>query len=155
MRCTADSEAFGFKCWACEQVGTGGKESYKWKAKNRLYVNVGVLTNEDDNTWENKILDTSFFEKHIGGIMVEYALEQGTLLSHVYRMKRKGSEFNNTSYTLIPVEMVSEAPKELKDIPLVPLSDVGPREIAYEDQEEHMTRSDDKETASAGAKGWG
>ncbi len=112
LGCTAESEEFGNQCWACEQIA----ENKKWYSKQRFYINLGVLNEE--GVWEAKMFEQGFGDSHIGQTLVEFGTEYGSIVNRPYKIKRSGSEMNNTSYSLTPLAEADE-PKELAELELL------------------------------------
>lgn len=148
MVCTSDDGG----CWACEQVAVAA-EGNKWRPQNHLLANVGVL--DDNGKWTNAILDQGFSKSHIGDDIVDYALTHDSIVNAVFKLKREGSGLA-TNYSLITMDMhLGPEPEELASVPREDLSAAKYKTIAYADQEEWMTTSDDNSVASAAtAKKW-
>jgi len=102
--CTAESEKFGYKCWACDQVG----KDTKWRGKQHLLINIAVFDAEE-KVWIPKVLDQKFTSAHVAQGIVDMAVEFGSLLTHDYRISRVG-EKTKTQYNLLPVGEKNEDP---------------------------------------------
>lgn len=87
--CTMEEEG---KCYGCERVVTNPK----WKRRSRLFISAFV---KEDNAC--KIIGTGFSAKGVGGALIEYAEDFGTVCDRWYKLKRTG-EGLKTSYSLYP-----------------------------------------------------
>lgn len=128
---TAQLEKFGFRCWGSEQ----SVKDKAWRPKPHLIINVAVET--EPGSWESRIIDTTFNQRHIGAILIEYAKEFGTITDRYYKYSRQGSGASDTNYSLIPLD-VSEMPQNLKDLPMHDLDNVY-MTLPYEKQERFFT----------------
>jgi hypothetical protein len=98
---TAGIEKFGYRCWASERSGSDSR----WRPKPHLLINVAVET--EPGLWEPRILDTTFNQRHIGLILMEYAKEFGSITDRYYKYSRTGSGAQDTNYNLIPLEIAA------------------------------------------------
>lgn len=128
---TAQLEKFNFRCWASEQI----YKDKAWKAKPHLIINVAVET--EPGTWEPRIIDTTFNQRHIGSILIEYAKEFGSITDREYKYSRQGSGASDTNYSLIPLS-VSEMPEDIKKLEMFEL-DKTYLTLPYEKQERFYT----------------
>jgi len=90
--CTLNEEG---KCVGCESV----VKHPKWKKRSRLYINAYVV--EDGQV---QIIPTGFSSKGIGGTLIEYADDFGTICDRNYKLKRTG-EGLKTQYHIYPREV--------------------------------------------------
>lgn len=90
--CTSLDEG---KCVGCERVVINNR----WKKRSRLYINAYVV--EEEST---QIIATGFSSKGIGGALIEYADDFGSISDRNYKLKRAG-EGLKTSYTIYPREV--------------------------------------------------
>lgn len=90
--CTMEEEG---RCVGCERVVVNPR----WKRRSRLFVNAYVV--EDDAV---QVVATGFSAKGIGGTLIEYAEDFGTICDRNYKLKRVGERLS-TSYTLTPREV--------------------------------------------------
>lgn len=127
---TASLSEYNYRCWATEQVSMDSR----WRPRPHLLVNVAV---EMDGTWEPRILDTTFNQRHIALIMMEYAKEFGTIIDRYYKYSRTGSGSSDTNYTLIPLGQ-SEMPPEILSLPMHDLEKTY-MTIPYEKQKSYLT----------------
>lgn len=127
---TATLSAYNYRCWATEQVSMDSR----WRPRPHLLVNVSV---EMDGVWEPRILDTTFNQRHIALIMMEYAKEFGTVTDRYYKYSRTGSGSSDTNYTLIPLGQ-SEMPAEILSSPMHDLEKTY-MTIPYEKQKTYLT----------------
>lgn len=122
-------------CYGCEQYSKGTKETGRWKPKGRLYVNVLVKAADGDQI---KVLQQSLFAKHVALTLMEFAAEYGSITDRDYKIKRTGTEMNNTSYSLTPLEK-SDSPTiegELHDLSTVV------RHVPYDEQHDFYEATD-------------
>jgi len=128
---TAQLEKFNFKCWATEQA----VRDKAWRPKPHLIINVAVET--EPGLWEPRIIDTTFNQRHIGAILIEYAKEFGTITDRYYKYSRQGSGASDTNYSLIPLD-VSEMPKSIAELPMHDLENTY-LTLSYDKQEKYFT----------------
>lgn len=136
-------------CWPAEQrsmgIKRGGKE---WKPSRRLYINV-LIESEGQHEGEVMILSQGIGDKSITPALIDYASEAGSIRANPFKIKRYGSGFSDTSYTLTPLPPYKEIPDatqyELADLDKVV------RHVPYEQQEEFFTGDD--ETAAEESPG--
>jgi hypothetical protein len=142
--CTIDEESGG-ECFGCEQrrlaYQNGDKElGGKWNSKSRLYINVLV-----DKAGEDPyvaILSQGRSAKSITDTVLDYATETGTITNRWWKITRKGSGLNDTSYTIMAFDPKDDVAVE--DYELFDLDNVV-RDVAYEDQEKHYGYADREE----------
>jgi hypothetical protein len=127
---TAQSAEHGYRCWASEQIGQDGR----WKPKPHLLINIAV---EIDGTWEPRILDTTFNQRHIGLILMEYAKEFGSIVNQNFKYSRTGSGAQDTNYSLIPLGE-SEADASIADLQMHQLDNVY-MTLGYDKQKQFLT----------------
>lgn len=127
---TSGLEEFNYRCWASEQIATDSR----WKPRPHLLINVAV---EMDGVWEPRILDTTFNQRHIGLILMEYAKEFGTITDRYYKYSRTGSGSSDTNYTLIPLNQ-AEMPNEISSLPMHDL-DKTYMTLPYDKQQSYLT----------------
>jgi hypothetical protein len=128
---TAGLEKFGFRCWGSEQT----HKDKAWKPKTHLVINVAVEV--EPGVWEPRIIDTTFNQRHIGAILIEYAKEFGSITDREYKYSRQGSGASDTNYSLIPLS-VSEMPKDIAELPMHDLDNVY-LTLSYDKQERFFT----------------
>lgn len=123
--CSADEG----ECWACDRHN----ENYKagWRQKARLYVNVLVMREGQDA--EVAVLSQGNGPKSITPWLLDYAGEQGSITSQVFKIKRTGGGQTDTSYTLTPGKFDSEK-YDVTQHELFDLDNVV-KEVPYEEQE--------------------
>jgi len=127
---TAQSSEHGYRCWASEQIGQDGR----WKPKPHLLINIAV---EIDGVWEPRILDTTFNQRHIGLILMEYAKEFGSIVNQNFKYSRTGSGAQDTNYSLIPLGE-SEADASIADLQMHQLDNVY-MTLGYDKQKQFLT----------------
>ena len=128
---TSGLEKYNYRCWASEQIS----KDTRWRPKPHLIINVAVET--EPGTWEPRIIDTTFNQRHIGLILIEYAKEFGTITDRYYKYSRTGSGAQDTNYTLIPLDQ-SPMPDNIKSLPMHDLNNVY-MTLPYEKQEAFFT----------------
>lgn len=146
--CTLEDEG---QCWACEQHRKDYKA--KWGQKSRLYINALVLGADDD---EHKvvILSQGLSDSQISPALFEQAGEFKTITDRVFKIKRSGAGFNDTSYILTAL-----TPHDL-DVEKYEVYDLDKiiRKVPYDQQAAHYldggtgaaTDSAEREPVSAG-----
>lgn len=128
---TSQMEKYNYRCWGSEQI----TRDSRWKPKNHLLINVAVEV--EPGTWEPRIIDTTFNQRHIGLILVEYAKEFGTITDRYYKYSRTGSGASDTNYTLIPLDQ-SPMPDSIKSLQMHDLTGVY-MTMPYANQEKYLT----------------
>lgn len=108
---TASLEKFNYRCWGTEQSA----QDKAWRPKPHLVINIAVET--EPGTWEPRVLDTTFNQRHIGLLLIEYAKEFGTITDRYYKYSRTGTGASDTNYSLIPLEK-AEMPENIKSLPM-------------------------------------
>lgn len=108
---TASLEKFNYRCWGSEQ----SMHDKAWRPKPHLLINIAVET--EPGTWEPRVLDTTFNQRHIGMLLIEYAKEFGTITDRYYKYSRTGTSASDTNYSLIPLD-VADMPKHIEELPL-------------------------------------
>lgn len=138
--CTAEEEG---KCYGCEQYKLNPKDNGQWKGKARLYANV-----LHDGTV--KILSQGTSAKSITPGLVMAANDNKSVTNISFKIKRQGSDFNNTSYNLMPVigSKGVDASKFLDQ--MYDLRTVCTRQIPYDEQETFYNDGPVEATADAG-----
>jgi hypothetical protein len=128
---TAQLEKFGFRCWGSEQI----HKDKAWRPKPHLIINVAVEV--EPGTWEPRIIDTTFNQRHIGAILIEYAKEFGSITDRYYKYSRQGSGASDTNYSLIPLD-VSDMPESISKLDTFDLESTY-LTLPYEKQEKFFT----------------
>ena len=141
--CTAESEEHGFQCWACEQFMENPKDNGKWRPQQRFFINVAVQ--KEDGTWEAAVFEQGFGKSHIGNDLVENAIEFGSIVDRTYKLSRKGSGFNDTEYSLLPLAE-SDEPEEVKALELYNFDGLA-KTYPYNEQQEHFFPTEEKDPA--------
>ena len=100
-------------------------------------INIAV---EIDGAWEARILDTTFNQRHIGLMLMEYAKEFGTIVNQNFKYSRTGSGAQDTNYSLIPLGE-SEAEASIADLPYHQLDTVY-MTLGYDKQKQFLTTGD-------------
>jgi hypothetical protein len=130
-KCVSTLETEG-KCYGTEMHNAlRGTEGYNggWKPKVRLYANVLVYP-EDGTDPYVAILSQGVSGKSITPTLLEYA-EDG-ITNKVFKIKRTGDGFNNTSYSLILLS-TDTVPFDT-EVELYDLRTVATREVPYAEQ---------------------
>ena len=128
---TSSIEKFNYRCWATEQA----LKDNKWSPRLHMLINIAVET--EPGVWEPRILDTTFNQRHVGLVLIEYAREFGTITDRYYKYSRTGSGASDTNYSLIPLD-TSETPKSINDLPMHDLTSVY-MTLPYEKQQIYLT----------------
>ena len=123
--CTADELG---KCFGCElAVKTKG-----WKKRARLYINASLRGTGGEPS-KVVIINQGLSNRSIGGPLIEYFGDLGTICDRDYKIKRNG-EGLKTTYALMPLEP-SKLSKEDKEAQTVDLSNFV-KKLSYEEQVE-------------------
>jgi hypothetical protein len=130
---TASMAEHSYRCWATEQVPQDGR----WKPKPHLLINIAV---EIDGRWEPRILDTTFNQRHVGMMLMEYAKEFGTITNQTFKYSRTGSGAQDTNYSLIPLGP-SDADDSIASLTMHQLDNVY-MVLGYEKQKQFLTTGD-------------
>lgn len=163
-RCSAESQG---ACYGCERVQDYSIEwdSRKaWKQKEKFAINLIAgepreVTVTENGQEKKKFYTTDLPDDHKGGSL--YLLEQstfngiydalaayflnekaskGTILNKTFQISRKGSGFNDTSYSIIPVEDLNDDATPISEFELIDVeNDVIP-EVDYAQQDAHYHR---------------
>jgi len=128
---TAGLSKFNYRCWGTEQ----SVHDKAWRSKPHLVINIAVET--EPGTWEPRVLDTTFNQRHVGLILIEYAKEFGTITDRFYKISRTGSGASDTNYSLIPLES-TDMPDNIKELPMHDLNTLY-MTLPYEKQEKLYT----------------
>jgi len=128
---TAGIEKFNYRCWGTEQA----VHDKAWRPKPHLLINIAVET--EPGTWEPRVLDTTFNQRHIGLILIEYAKEFGSITDRYFKISRTGSGASDTNYSLIPLEQTA-MPDNIKNLPLHDLETMY-LTLPYDKQERFFT----------------
>lgn len=127
---TLDEEG---RCFGVEMhqrlLGTDGYNG-GWRPKNRFYINA-LVEEKDGNKVE--ILSQGLGAKQITPSLVEAAAEFGSITNRWWKITRTGKDFNNTSYTLLPLSEDKE-PFDYSGIELYDLNKVAVRHVPYAEQ---------------------
>lgn len=128
---TAGLSKFNYRCWATEQ----SVHDKAWRSKPHLVINIAVEV--EPGVWEPRVLDTTFNQRHVGLILIEYAKEFGTITDRYFKIARTGSGPSDTNYTLIPLES-TEMPEDIKSLSMHDLDSLY-MTLPYEKQEKFFT----------------
>jgi predicted Fe-S protein YdhL (DUF1289 family) len=158
--CTIDSQG---ACYGCERVGDYAVEwedRKNWKQKEKFYINViAGPQREVKYTKPNGEEGTRYFTTDLDDDAKEgevYLLEQGTfngiyddlanyfltskiskdtITTKSFKITRKGSGFNDTSYSIMPIEELPKDAKSLDDFELYNIKEDVLVEVPYAQQE--------------------
>lgn len=130
----------GGKCWMAEQG---------WNPRKSLYILVEEVDGPDAGAI--RILNQGFGKSTISDTVIEFAETYGTLRDRPYKITRKGSEWNNTSYSIIPLKeddpvVIADTLDKHRD-KLVPWEEVL-NLVPYERQEAYFTQDDEPKPAA-------
>jgi hypothetical protein len=111
-----------------------GTEGYNggWKPRYRLYINVLVT---DGGEKKVALLSQGLGPKSISPSLLDAAEEYGSITNREWKISRKGSGAQNTSYTLTPLDRDDEK-FDFSEYTLYDLEKVAVRHVPYEDQAE-------------------
>lgn len=171
--CTAESQGH---CYACERVTDSSvdwNDRKGWKQKEKFYINViaGEPRVEKTMGQNGKEREASFptdINRETGdgtvylleqgtynGIyeaLADYFLEEevseGTITNKFFKISRKGSNYNDTSYNITPLKELPSDAKDLGEFELYDIKETALSEIPYPQQEAFYHRG---LTVSAGA----
>lgn len=128
---TRELPDFNYRCWASEQIA----KDTRWRPKPHLLINIAVEV--EPGTWEPRVMDTTYNQRHMALILIEYAKEFGTITDRYYKCSRTGSGPQDTNYTLIPLDQ-SPMPDNIKSLPMHDLDNIY-KTLPYADQEKYLT----------------
>lgn len=131
-KCVSTLETEG-KCYGTEMhLALKGTEGYNggWRPKVRLYVNVLVFP-EDGSDPYVAILSQGMSGKSITPTLLDYAEE--SITNKVFKIRRTGDGFNNTSYSLAFVSE-DKTPFDYEGLDLYDLNTVAVRNVPYAEQ---------------------
>lgn len=140
---TASLSDHDYRCWATEQVNRDSR----WRPKPHLLINVAV---DMDGVWESRVLDTTFNQRHVGLMIMEYAKEFGTITNQTFKYSRTGTGAQDTNYSLIPLG-VSDPNPSISELPLHSLDGIY-MTLAYEKQKQYLTTGE--LSSSNSSDGW-
>lgn len=105
--CTADESS----CFACDKSRTAEakEERSAWRQKTKLYVN--VLVDDGMNEPYVAVLSQGTGPKSITPTLIDFAIESDSITNRIFKVKRTGAGFNDTSYSIIPFD-----PSELPSV---------------------------------------
>lgn len=135
----------GEKCWPAERRAAGDKD---WRLRTSLYIN--VVCDDDDGNPAVFILNQGFGPKSVVPWLIEYATDAGSITNMKFKIKRTGSEMEDTAYTLMPVGAATD-PIDLTGLELYDFNKVL-NHVAYEDQAAYFgyTEDDSEEVSEDG-----
>lgn len=179
--CTQESQG---QCYACERVTDHSVEwadRKGWKQKEKFYINViagepavekttnaagrdiekNWPTNIDRETGDGTVylLEQGTYNG-IYDSLADYFLEEevsgGTITDKFFKISRKGSGFNDTSYSITPLKEIPEGAKDLSEFDLYDIKESALTEVPYAQQEAFYHKGlsvtpDAAPAASAGA----
>lgn len=178
-KCSTETQG---ACLACEKVQNSAVEWENrkgWKQKEKFVINViggepREVVETVNGKEKKKYFTTDLADDAKGGTV--YLLEQSTyngiydalsnfflntkasketILGKTFQITRKGSGFNDTSYSIIPVEDLPKTATPLSEFELVDVNDVLP-EVPYAQQAAFYAKgstvaSEEKEPVAVGA----
>lgn len=105
--CTADDGS----CFACEKAKNAPtkEDRSEWRQKTKLYIN--VLVDDGMNEPYVAVLSQGTGPKSITPTLIDFAIESGSVTNRIFKIKRTGAGFNDTSYSIIPFD-----PSELPSV---------------------------------------
>lgn len=161
-RATCSTESQG-DCYPCDKVSDYSVEwndRKGWKAKEKFYINVIGGTPVEVAEGDKKRYFTSDVDRTTGdgtvylleqgtynGIydsLADYFLEEevsgGTITDKFFKITRKGSNFNDTSYGITPLKEIPEDAKGLDEFELYNIKEDVVVEVPYAQQESFYHR---------------
>ena len=142
-QCSVETQGGCFACDKRNDYNVEWDDRKKWGAKERFLINVVGGTPREVETTNNGRKRTGYYTTDIdlktgdgtvylleqsvhNGIyeaLVEYFLEEevsgGTITDKFFKVKRNGSEYNNTSYVLTPLSAIPDKAKDVEDFEVV------------------------------------
>lgn len=140
--CTVESQG---ACYPCERVGdetVPWADRKGWKQKEKFYINIaakktdGSTGDVDQKTGDGDVLllEQGTYNGIFDALALE-AIDNGTITEDYYRITRKGSGFNDTSYVLSRLKNgVPEDAKPVEDFELYDIREDILREVPYANQ---------------------
>lgn len=153
--CTIESQG---SCYPCEKVQDRDVEWANrkgWKQKERFVINViagdpvevktpdGKYTNLVQTDIDRETGDGSVYVLAQGtyngvyNALAEIAVENESITDTFFKITRKGSGFNDTSYILTPLKALPDNAKALSEFDLVDLEENVLKEVDYANQKAH------------------
>jgi hypothetical protein len=122
-------------CFGCEMNHKDNmlpkeERTNKWFGKTSMYANVLVMPSDGDPYVA--ILRQGVGPKSITPTLIEISNEYGGITNSLFRIKRNGADFNNTSYSL--VILPNKADEDVSEYDLYDLEAICTRSVPYEEQ---------------------
>lgn len=152
--CSLESQGDCLPCSKVQDRSVEWDQRKGWKQKEKFYVNVvagskevSKTVNGKERTYtapadiDRKTGDGTVFLLEQGtfnGIydqLAEIALENETITDIFFKITRKGSGFNDTSYILTPLKEIPADAKALSEFELVDIKDKALSEVPFAQQE--------------------
>lgn len=158
--CTMESQGACFPCEKVQDASIEWANRKGWKQKEKFYINViGGDVIEETYTKPNGEEGTRYFTGNIdrdtgdgtvylleqgtyNGIyddLADYFLEEdlsgGTITDKYFKITRKGSQYNDTSYSVLALKEIPKDAKSLDDFELYNIKEDVMEEVAYPQQE--------------------
>lgn len=175
--CSEESQGACFPCEKVKNYEVDWNARKGWKQKERFYINViGGDVIEETYTKPNGEEGTRYFTGNINretgdgtvylleqsthnGIydsLADYFLEEevsgGTITDKFFKITRKGSTYNDTSYGVTPLKELPKDAKSLDDFELYNIKDDVLVEVPYAQQEAFYYKGISTSAASAGTE---
>lgn len=155
--CTTSSQG---ACLPCEKV-TDYEVPWDarkgWKQKEKFYINLiagepkevdnpkrpgkttWVATDIDKETGDGTVYLLSQSTANgiydaLGDYFLEEDISEGTITNKYFKITRKGSEYNNTSYNVTPLKEIPEGAKSLDEFELYDIEEDVTKEVPYAQQ---------------------
>ncbi len=135
MLCTAGDQGTG-DCVGCEQNKKYPRTG--WAAKGRFYANV-LVDNGTDKPYV-AVLSQGVSGKSITPTLAMIAGDTESITNMQFRMKRTGSNKNNTEYAIVP--LIGSEGADPSKYTLFDLEKVCVRSVPYEDQADYWGLND-------------
>lgn len=163
--CSTDSQGACYPCERVQDYSVEWNDRKGWKQKEKFYINVIAGPQEEvtvklkSGKKQDRKLNASVDEKTgdgevflleqgtyngIWNSLVVAAVEDETIVDTLWRIDRKGSEFNDTSYTLTRLhKKPTDKMKDLSEFELINIKEVVLKEVPYAQQEAYYHRNID------------
>lgn len=159
--CSTESQGACLPCEKVQDSSVPWNDRKGWKQKEKFYINfvAGPLVEGVDPKGNKKDVTSDIDRKTGDGVV--YLLEQGTyngiwdalaayavdedsnetITENYFKITRKGSEFNDTSYVLTPLKELPKGAKALDEFELIDIREDVLREVPYAEQDAFYHRN--------------
>lgn len=157
--CTIDSQG---KCFPCEKVSNRDVEWENrkgWKQKEKFYINVIAgeprevveksgsgerkryfTTDLADDAKDGRVylLEQGVYNgiyNDLSNYLLEEKVSKGTITNKFFKITRRGSGFNDTSYSILPIDVLPKSAADLSEFELYNVKEDVLVEVPYNQQE--------------------